>query len=260
MPAPTLTDEQVRFYQENGYIQLLNVLDADELEEVRAALEDANRMTLDARHHTSAANAEYEKVFVQKVNLWTVHEGMRKYVLRRDIAEAARRLAGVERIRLWHDHALIKMPGDSKESPWHQDFPYWPMNEPGPLSCWMALDDVDENNGCMMFVPKSHSWGKFEPIRLVDAQYLFGLVPEPETKDFTPVVMRMPAGSCTFHNGLTFHYAGPNRTDRPRRAIITIYMPDGTTYNGNPHVVTDGQRLEPGKPLAGDLFPVLASA
>lgn len=253
-----ITEEQVAFYQTNGYIQLFDVLSPSELAEVRAALDDANRIALDARHHTSSG--EYEKVFVQKVNLWTVHEGMRRYVLNPRIAEIARRLAATPRVRLWHDHALTKMPGDSRESPWHQDLPYWPMNEAGALSCWMALDDVDERNGCMQFVPGSHAWGKFEPIRLVDAQDLFGLVPEPETKDFTPVVMRMPAGSCTFHHGLTFHYASANSTDRPRRAVITIYMPEGVTYSGRPHVVTDGLGLQVGAPIAGDLFPVLAEA
>lgn len=253
-----LTDEQIRFYQEKGYIQLFDVLTSEELEAARAALADANQMSLDAKHHTSGGKPEYERIFVQKVNLWTVHDGLRRYVLSPKIADIARRLAQTSRVRLWHDHALIKMPGDSKASAWHQDLPYWPMNESGALSCWMALDDVDMENGCMQFVPESHSWGKFEPINLVDAQSIFDLVPGPDEKDFTPVVMRMPAGSCTFHNGLTFHYASPNKTERPRRAMITIYMPEGITYNGRNHIVTDGQNLQVDEPIAGELFPVLA--
>lgn len=258
--AYPLTDEQIRFYQENGYVQLFDVLTPEELEETRAALADADTLALDARHHTSAGRPEYERIFVQKVNLWTVHEGMRRCVHRRKIADIARRLARTPRVRLWHDHALVKMPGDSKASEWHQDLPYWPFNasEAGALSCWLALDDVDERNGCMQFVPKSHTWGRFEPINLVNAQSIFDLVPEPDSKDFTPQVMPMPAGSCTFHHGLTFHYASPNSTDRPRRALVTIYMPEGVTYNGRRHVVTDGLGLEPGQPIAGDLFPVLA--
>lgn len=256
-PYP-LTDEHIEFYRRNGFVQLLNVLDQDELEQLREVFEDANRQVQDPRHYTSQVNADYERVFVQRVNLWQVHEGIRSYVLSPVLADIARRLAGFDAVRLWHDQALTKMPRDSKESPWHQDLPYWPMNEPGALSCWMALDDVDVANGCMQFVPQSHTWGVFEPIRLVDAQDLFGLVPDPETKDFTPVVARMPAGSCTFHDGRTFHYAGPNTTDKPRRAMITIYMADGTTYNGNPHVVTDGLGLTPGQPLDHEAFPVLA--
>jgi ectoine hydroxylase-related dioxygenase (phytanoyl-CoA dioxygenase family) len=133
------------------------------------------------------------------------------------------------------------------------------MNEPGALSCWLALDDVDETNGCMHFVPRSHTWGKLEPINLVQPQDLFSLVPDPDGKDFTPVPVPLRAGSCTFHNGLTFHYAPPNRGTAPRRAMVVIYMPDGTTFSGKPHPVTTGGHYEIGEPLTGDLFPRLAS-
>lgn len=258
MPTYPLSDQQVSFYRENGFIQLFDVLAPDELAAAREALADADRLQLDARHHTSKLNSEYEKVFVQKVNLWLVHDGMRAYVHSPKIANIARRLAGFRQTRLWHDHALTKMPGDSKESPWHQDLPYWPMVEAGALSCWMALDDVDVDNGCMQFIPGSHRWGRLEPIRLTDPQDLFALTPDAASRDFTPSVMRMPAGSCTFHDGRTFHYASANSTDRPRRAIVTIFMADGTTYSGARHVVSDRAGLAPGSPFDGPLFPILA--
>lgn len=253
-----LTEEQIRFYEEEGYVQLKGVLTPGEVEQVRTWLEEVLQITLDEAMDRVGKNPEYDKVFYQKVNLWRFHEGMRQYVFSPRIAEIARRLTRSPRVRLWHDHALVKMPGDSKPSAWHQDLPYWPMNETSALSCWMALDDVDENNGCMQFIPKSHRWGRFPPINLVNPQNLFAYVPEPETKDFTPAVMRMKAGDCTFHNGLTFHYAGPNKTDKPRRAMITIYMPEGITYRSQPHIVTDGIGLKEGEPITGEIFPVLA--
>ena len=67
----------------------------------------------------------------------------------------------------------------------------------------------------------------------------------------------MSAGSCTFHNGLTFHYAPPNRSSAVRRAFVVIYMPDGTTYSGQRHICTDGLGLSIGRPIAGEMFPVL---
>ncbi|MFX9416229.1 phytanoyl-CoA dioxygenase family protein, partial [Acinetobacter baumannii] len=79
---------------------------------------------------------------------------MAKFVLGNRFANLAKQLTGFAGIRLFHDHALLKMPGDSKPTPWHQDRPYWPMIDNGKplqaLSIWIALDDVDENNGCMM--------------------------------------------------------------------------------------------------------------
>jgi len=254
-----ISDEQVRFYQENGYIQLPDVLLPHEVAAAQEHLGDALGMKL-SHGIDRSGRSEYDRIFLQKVNLWRDHAGVREVVTHPRLAEIARRLAGVPRLRLWHDHALIKPHVDSKPSPWHQDLPYWPMREPGALSCWLALDDVDEVNGCMRFVPKSHTWGRHEPINLANPQDLFARVPEPEEKDFTPVSMPMRAGSCTFHNGLTFHYAPANRGTAPRRALIIIYMPDGTTFSGRPHCVTDDLKLAVGQPIDGDRFPVLAEA
>lgn len=257
-----ISEEQVQSYQENGYIQLLNVLTPEELEQVRAALNDVFAAQLESNHDVSRGRPEYEKIFVQKVNLWQVHPGMRQYVLSHRLAEIARRLARAERVRLWHDQALVKMPGDSKASAWHQDLPYWPMRESGALSCWMALDDVSEANGCMAFVPGSHRLGRLEPIRLTDPQDLFALVTEDRKTDlrFDKIFQPMPAGSCTFHDGRTFHYAGPNTTDKPRRAMITIYMPDDVHFTGAQHVVTNDLPLYENDVLAGERFPILAEA
>ncbi len=207
---------------------------------------------------TDRKSGAYYKVLNQRVNTWRDHGGMARYTTHPRFAEFALRLTGADGIRLFHDHALLKMPEDSKPTPWHQDLPYWPMNEKGALSIWIALDDVDENNGCMMFVPRSRNVGKLNPISLVEPQNIFDYVRDTDISGTRPVICRMKAGSCTFHDGLCFHYAHANRTDRPRRALAVIYMPDGTTYSGKPHVVTDGLGLAAGQPIRGSLFPLLA--
>ncbi|MCA9412098.1 MAG: phytanoyl-CoA dioxygenase family protein, partial [Candidatus Omnitrophica bacterium] len=173
------------------------------------------------------------------------------------LAEIARRLVGCRSIRLWHDHALIKPGRDGVETKWHQDFPYWPMNEPGALSCWIALDDVNEKNGCLSFIPGSHQKGRLKPVSLTNRQNIFRQAGM-KKRDIQPVAMEMKAGGCTFHDGNTFHYAGGNTTSRPRRALAIIYFPSGTTYNGAPHVVTDDLGFEVGAKLQGPRFPVLA--
>jgi ectoine hydroxylase-related dioxygenase (phytanoyl-CoA dioxygenase family) len=132
------------------------------------------------------------------------------------------------------------------------------MQEEGALSCWMALDDVDVANGCMQFLPGTHLLGRLPPVNLVNPQELASFVPAGALRDLQPRIMAMPAGSCTFHNGLTLHYASANSTDRPRRAMITIYMPDDIHYTGKRHVVTDPLGLTEGAVLEGELFPVLA--
>jgi ectoine hydroxylase-related dioxygenase (phytanoyl-CoA dioxygenase family) len=120
------------------------------------------------------------------------------------------------------------------------------------------LDDVDEQNGCMMFLPKSHKVGQLKPINLAEPEDLFEYAKESGLHDKKPVVVRMKAGSCTFHNGLTFHYAFANQTNKPRRAFVMIFMPDGTTYNGKQHPITSELDLNKDQPLLGGLFPLLS--
>jgi ectoine hydroxylase-related dioxygenase (phytanoyl-CoA dioxygenase family) len=252
-----LDEEQVRFYRENGFVQLDDLLEPATLEELRREIDDIYRSDRGGIH-TAAANSAYARVLDQRVNLWRDSAVVRALVFDPGLAEIARRLCGAAAVRLWHDQALVKQPADSRPTPWHQDLPYWPMNESGALSLWIALDDVDERNGAMSFVPGSQRVGALPGINLVDPQDIFAMVPRGELAGTRPVTARMRAGSGTFHNGLCFHYAAANRTDRPRRAMVVIYMPDGTTFNGRGHICTNGLGLEPGQPIAGETFPLLA--
>lgn len=247
---------KIDYYRENGFVKLDGVLSEEEVEELRGYLEEAMRETAGKAANNSPTDGLYYKVLNQKVNTWRDHGGMARFVLSRRFADIGKQLTGFEGIRLFHDHALLKMAGDSKPTPWHQDTPYWPMNEPGAFSIWIALDDVDENNGCMMFVPKSQRIRNLKSVNLVDAHDIFADTAEADRN--TAAIVRMKAGSCTFHDGLTFHYAHANKTDKPRRALAIVFMADGTTYSGAGHLCTDGLGLEPGDKLEGGLFPKLA--
>lgn len=253
-----LSEESIQFYRENGFVQVDGILSQEEVEELRGHLAEAMDTQGGRGVQTAQKGNLYYNVLNQRVNTWRDHGGMARFVLSRRFAEAARQLAGFDGIRLFHDHALFKMPQDSKETPWHQDWPYWPMNETGAMSIWVALDDVDENNGCMMFVPKTQKIKNLKHVDLVDAHDIFSDAGAAGVDRNTAAIVRMKAGSCTFHDGLTFHYAHANRTDRPRRALAIIYMPDGTTFSGASHICTDGQGFEKGDPIRGGLFPKLA--
>lgn len=259
-PKSLLPQEKIEFYRKNGFVQIHNVLTADELKELRDYMDEAMNSAQGMSTQTDQKGGAYYRVLNQRVNIWRDHAGMAKYTAHPRFAEMARRLVGASGIRLFHDHALLKMPGDSKPTPWHQDLTYWPMNETGALSIWITLDDVDESNGCMMFVPGSRSIGKLNPISLVDPQDIFEYTKGTEHEHSKPVIVRMKAGSCTFHDGLTFHYAHANVTDKPRRVLAIIYMTDGTTYSGKSHTITNGLGLAVGEPIRGGLFPLLARA
>ncbi len=258
-PYP-LTEDQIRFYEENGYVRLDNVLTMAEVEVLRSALatavEDKNKLNLNLGPRTDEG---YAKVFLQMVNLWERYPVLEDYVHDARVGDIARRLTRSRHVRIWHDQALIKYPQDSKPTAWHQDTVYWPMNETGGLSCWMALDDVTVDRGCMWFIPGSHKLGPLDPVDLgnTTSDGPLGLLPE-SFRHVKPVSVELKPGSCTFHNGLTFHYAGPNVTTTPRRAMVTIFIPAGTTYKEHPHLVGDRSNLKPGEEFHGPLFPIIA--
>jgi len=255
---PVLTPDQIEFYRVNGFVQVDHVLAPEEVEELAEAMEEA--MTVDSDHsvQTDKQKGAYYRVLNQKVNVWRDHGVVAKYSLHSRLARIAMELSGASGIRLFHDHALWKMPQDSKQTPWHQDFPFWPMNEPGALSAWIPVDDVDENNGCMMFVPGSHKVGKLTGIDLVNPQNIFEFVQGTDIEEKKPIIVPLKKGSCTFHHGLTFHFAHANRTDQPRRVLAIIYMPDGTTYSGQEHICTKERNLQVNEPITGGTFPLLA--
>ncbi len=158
-------------------------------------------------------------------------------------------------MRVWHDQALFKEPGKgNNRTPWHQDAVYWPHeNRSNQTSVWIALDDVPVEKGCMAFVPGSHALGVLPTVDLASPRDI--LKDLPLTRKAKPVIKPLKAGSATFHNGLTLHYAGPNKSDATRRAFAIIYMPDGTVFDGGSHIVTDPLKLSPGAVMTSPVFP-----
>ena len=253
-----ITDAQVDFYRENGYVRLEDVLTMEEVEAVRAALDRA----MERRQSFSRDLAGGGDKILQMLNLWEHDEVLKAYATNPRLAGIAKRLTGSATVSLFHDQALVKKPGPSAASPWHQDQPYWPSKEAGMLSCWMALDDVTEDRGAMQFVPGSHKWGEFAPIEFSgEGAQLEELIPETERENWKPVVEELKAGSCTWHHGLTAHFTRPNTTPHTRRALVTIYIPEGVTYAADEkmdHPLSNTITSKKGEALRGSKFLELA--
>ena len=84
-----ITETQVKFYEENGYIQLHNVLSAAEVADLRThvdrAIADVNAKKLNLGPRTDEG---YTKVFLQMVNVWERYAVIEEYVHNVKIAEA----------------------------------------------------------------------------------------------------------------------------------------------------------------------------
>ncbi len=252
-----LTDEQTAFYRQNGFIQLKDVITGDDLARLRAAVEEAVASESVPDHNAQGREkGSYQKLFIQKVNLWQRHPLVKEYVMSKRFGNLAARLSGFA-TRVWHDQALFKEPQTGAKTPWHQDSHYWPHREKGlQTSIWIALKDATLQNGCMSFIPGTQTLKSIEPVNLGNPQDIFTIAPQ--LKGIKPVSCPLTAGSCTFHNGLTFHYAGPNKTDGMREAMAVLYMPDGTTYSGHDHCVIDKDEFKVGERLNNWKFPLVS--
>ncbi len=241
-----LSEEQIRYYRENGFIVIDDFLSAAELEDWRTTIMNAvtaraGKKMPDKDIKTGEddginEDAEYfGKVFDQVINLWQTDNGVRRLMLDERIGKMAATLAGVNGIRIWHDQALFKRPW-ANPTAWHLDTPFWSFTSREALSIWVALDDATLENGCMYFIPGSYHSTGFENSGIGKSMdSIFSVYPA--LAGFASVAAPMKAGSCSFHNGLTVHGANANMTKGFRRAMTCAYMPDGSTFNGQPNVL-----------------------
>ena len=250
-----LTRSHIEFYREHGFVQLDDVVTGSELERMRAAVTGAVQEEIREDKRAFSEKSSYEQVFIQRINLWRRHAHLQEFILARRFANLAARLSGYS-VRIFHDHALYKEPRKGGRTVWHQDTHYWPHQQKGnQLSLWLALTDATPRSGCLSFIPGTQKLSDIPAVDLSATRELKEIAPQLLGKKAVCVPLR--AGSCTFHNGLTFHYASPNRSASMREALAIIYMPDGTTYSKTPHVL-EYPGVEAGDPLDDERFPVVS--
>jgi ectoine hydroxylase-related dioxygenase (phytanoyl-CoA dioxygenase family) len=144
--------------------------------------------------------------------------------------DLARRLFGRPRLTKVYEMLIDKPAGTPHDTPWHQDVGYYgrPVAAPGArtdlddVQIWLALDEVDVDNGCMQFVSRrqgapslAHRVASGDPDdegRLIE-------IDEPIDTS-AAVACPLQPGGCTVHLVGTPHYTGPNLSDRSRRAYI----------------------------------------
>src|SRR5690348_10491708 len=92
-------DHHVRFYEENGFVKVDDMLTPDELEELREYLEEAMATDGDKAVKTDKKDGLYYRVLNQKVNTWRDHGGMALFSFHKRLAESARTLIGSKEVR-----------------------------------------------------------------------------------------------------------------------------------------------------------------
>lgn len=180
-------------------------------------------------------------------------------------AEVAADLMQSQRVQMFHDHVLVKEPGTSMATPWHQDSPYYFVSGRQTVSFWSPLDPVRE--ATLRCVAGSHRWEKeVLPTRWAAATPFFeGIedympVPDPEAEGMTIVEYAMEPGDAVAFDFRTLHGARGNTSPNRRRAFSLRLVGDDARYVDRPGPTSPpypGHGMEAGQRLREDWFPVL---
>ena len=158
------------------------------------------------------------------------HEYFRSNPAMDEAMEASFDLIGRPGLKFIFDMLIDKPPLTDKATPWHQDeayaqIPFLPAGtkiQNMGVQFWIALDDVDVENGCMQFISGSHKLDIVDHQSINNDPRIHGLELAPTAGVHVefPTICPLAAGGATIHPGRTLHYTAPNNSDRPRRALI----------------------------------------
>ena len=254
-----LTSEQVEQFNRNGFLNGGQILDDAQVETLRDELQRvlANHETLDRKPvMLSNLSGNADAPVWQIVNIWEASDPFRELVGNPKIAEEIAQLTGAHELRIWHDQIQYKPAETGGVNMWHQDAPLWPILAPmTEVSAWVALDDVDESNGCMSMVPGSQHWGD----HMSDLAKLpsYEAMPQ-EYQGHKIEIARCPVkkGEVHYHHALTWHGSHANTSGRPRRAIALHYMTGDTRFvESGEHVMKPFVEVGDGEQMRGEHFP-----
>ncbi len=260
------TSEQRDFYHQHGWVIVDKLIDDARIEELRGALDDVlNRRTENTPRSQSDIEREDGTVVTQMVQAYRAHPDFRAHIHHPQIGQIASELMDDQQVRLWHDQVIYKGARTGGGVGWHQDYGYWQHVAPADMvTCWLALDDCDEENGCMMMLDGSNHWGLLDETQAfggADIEAALDNLPEPFRGQTKMVPMKMKAGQASFHSCLTFHGSYENRSERVRRCVISHFLNGHSLYveandtagRGKGHEVD----VDDGEIITGEKFPLV---
>jgi hypothetical protein len=255
-PYP-LTEADVAFFQENGFIKLKKVFSPGAVLKLRGALID-----LLSREFGADVDGGVQDRFLSMEMIWPDNPLLRAYVLSPRVSKICADLLKVPAVRLYHDNVLSKEPGCGR-TPWHFDDHHFPLDTHDVVTAWAPAQPIPLAMGPLAF---AYPLGVQDLVDAVafeksNTNYDRGVAEtfarNAVSVDETPFEI----GEVSFHHNLNFHTAGRNRTDRSRIVLANTYYADGARIVEAPTMVSGDWRkfvpgVEPGEVAASALNPV----
>ena len=221
-----LTDEQVRFYEENGYLLTNKLLFSAEkfqslyeiFEELLQVRGNSKGDELDRPHFTESRLFEF--------------------LMAEEVLDVVESLIGPN-IGLWSSHFICKEPQTGQRTPWHEDSAYWDGRfdrYDGIVTLWLAIDRATKENGCMGVVPGTHSNGFSEYSDIETDHKIFNIEIKENTIDQDKVVwFELEQNHYSLHDSRIIHGANANTSNTRRTGYTMRY------FNTDMRMVQDHQ-------------------
>lgn len=220
----TLTDSEVRFYNEEGYLPLPGFVDAAAVEGLREEVFDVLEANGVPRASLGRATSAADKL--RQCSQYLAGSRLDALINSAATMAVADRLVGGRAVR-YLPFTAVKAGGGGGTFHFHQDNNYT-KHDPatGSINIWVALVDMTPENGCLQVIPRSHLKGQWTSRNSDDGDTHQQIDVDPI--DCFP--LRMRAGDAVAFTRWTVHGSGPNHTDEPRVAYALQYHRDDVRY------------------------------
>ena len=263
MTHPLIADSQIETFQRDGVV-LVRGLFADQVDLLRKGI--ARNMADPGPFASENAKPGETGRFFDDYCNWDRIPEFREAIHASPVAQVAADLMQSQSVQIFHDHVLVKEPGTSLATPWHQDGPYYFVEGRQTVSFWSPLDPVSE--ATLRCVPGSHLWEKeVLPTRWVSEQGFFPdegqymPVPDPDAEGMRVIEYAMQPGDAVAFHFRILHGARGNDSPVRRRAFSLRLVGDDARYVQRPGPTSPpfpGHEMVPGQRLREDWFPVIA--
>jgi 2-oxoglutarate-dependent dioxygenase len=204
MQALTLSEGEIKFYKEEGYLMIPGLLSDEAANTLRGEVMDIME-TIGLSVSKLKQTSEYRE-----------GSALDRYVNSANLLNVAAQLMGGPG-SLYMPFTAVKSSGGGRFN-FHQDNQYTRLDGPA-INLWTALTPMSPENGCLRVIPRSHLNGTLSSQESEDRDGHRKIEWEPS--DFLPV--RMLPGDCIAFSRLTVHGSGPNNTPDPRVAYAVQF-------------------------------------
>ena len=259
-----VSEEIIQAYERDGAVRLKGVF-SDWVNSIKEGIEH-NMREPGPYGSENVVEGETGRFFDDYCN-WQRLPAIRDVVMNSPAGEIAAAITLSDTAQFFHDHILVKEPGTSKPTPWHQDMPYYFVDGKQSVSIWIPVDPVHENT--LRFIAGSHKWEKLVIPKhwAIESDFYTGEqeylpVPDPDAspQDFKVLEWAMEPGDAVLFDYRTVHGARANMSKLRRRAFSMRWLGDDMRYIERPGRTSPpfpGHDMKQGQKLREDWFPIL---